>query len=162
MSLFSKLFGGTDSKALDAQAETNTATGKKLAELAERARADIASLFPKATEARSQGLEGAFRVLANVIPEQMRVFQEGNRAAQETQALGLTGMNRALLGLPLDLRASQTMQAVKVPEFNLSPEMVMKLLPQFQDPTTGLQRTAQPNNFNIAQFLSGTGMGGMI
>lgn len=159
MSIFSKIFGGTDSKALDAQAERNTETAGKLADLSEKARRDIISLFPRATEARSQGLEGAFRVLANTIPESARVFQQGNQQAQETQAMGLTGINRALLGLPLDLRFSQTQNLVKPIDFSVSPEVIRSLSPTFADPTTGIQQSS-PGNFNLAQFLTGMQFGG--
>ena len=91
-----------------------------LAEDKAQARDDIMRLFPQAQQAQTRGFTEARQMLGGLLPEQQRLFQDGNVAAQNTMLAGLPQIQNAIMGNPVDMSGLQaktfTPGSVAVPE----------------------------------------------
>ena len=70
---------------------------------AEKARADVMSLFPQARQDTLGGFQGALDIFSQTIPQQAQVFQGGNVAAQNTLLAGLPQFQNAIFGNQVDM-----------------------------------------------------------
>ena len=101
MGFFSKLFGDDSArKSVEAQ---NKETLDFIKQTSGQARADARELFDRSLAARQAGNEQALALLAGVIPERMRLIQEGRAREQDTRLAGSELYKRAILGLPTDM-----------------------------------------------------------
>lgn len=88
-----------------------------------QARSDIFKLFPKAQDARTQGLQAGIDLYKQAYPAMMDTFQQGNVGAQNMLLAGLPQANNALTGAaPVDLSGLQAMtiqrpQGLTVPQY---------------------------------------------
>ena len=128
MGFLSDIFGGTDNSAQKAQISANERTQQYIEEQAALARGDSLGLFPYGDDARNQTYRMALELLGGSIPEQMRMFQEGNMGAQRQISAAAPEYRNAILGLPVDYRALQPQRVdyadmfnVKVPNFGSAP-----------------------------------------
>ena len=80
------LFGGTDDTGLKAQQ-------------AALARGDANYLYPAGDAARNQGISAAMGLMGRALPEQMRMFQGGNQAAQLHYMQGQPQYKNDILGM---------------------------------------------------------------
>tara|TARA_R110000751_G_scaffold95960_3_gene187372 strand:+ start:645 stop:1487 length:843 start_codon:yes stop_codon:yes gene_type:complete len=99
----SKLFGGSDDSAQDAQIDQNREVLALQAKLAEQARGDIMDIFPGVRQSAQEGFQGALDIYGQAIPQQASLLQGGNVAAQNTLLAGLPQQNAAILGQRVDL-----------------------------------------------------------
>lgn len=99
----SKLFGGSDDSAQEAQIAQNQQVLALQAKLAEQARGDIMDIFPGVRQSAQEGFQGALDIYGQAIPQQASLFQGGNVAAQNTLLAGLPQQNAAILGQKIDL-----------------------------------------------------------
>ena len=109
----SKLFGGTDSSAQDAQIGANAATQAFIESQAKQGREDLFNIFPVAQQNLLSGQQGATNVLAGAFAPQLQSFQGGNVGAQQALINGLQQQQNALLGGQVDL-SQLTPQAANV------------------------------------------------
>ena len=70
---------------------------------AEKARADVMSLFPQARQNALGGFQGALDIFSQTIPQQTQAFQGGNVAAQNTLLAGLPQFQNAIFGNQVDM-----------------------------------------------------------
>lgn len=103
----SKLFGGTNDSAQQAQIQANEAAQKFIEEQAALARTDVSRAFPRAREDLIRGQQGAADVIGSIFPEQVSAFQQGNLGAQAALLGGQQQMQNAILGLPVDMSGFQ-------------------------------------------------------
>jgi len=75
-----------------------------------QARSDIFKLFPKAQDARTQGLQAGVDLYKQAYPAMMNSFQQGNVGAQNMLLAGLPQANNAILGNPVNLQGLQAQQ----------------------------------------------------
>jgi len=123
-------------KAVSAQKSQNKKNQKFIREMATNARNDAIPLYDAAQQNRGIGVQSAFDSMAQTIPEQGRLMQDGNVAAQEMLLAGLPQANNALLGLPVDYSALQPQRLEpnydwtkqQVPEF-VNPELAQMANP---------------------------------
>lgn len=100
MGFFSRLFKDDSArKSVEAQ---NRETLDFIKKTSAEARADVRDLFGQSLAARRAGNEQALALLAGVIPERMRLMQEGRQRTQDTLLGGSELAKRALLGLDAD------------------------------------------------------------
>ena len=102
----------TAGSAIDQRRQTRRAQESQEEQTAERqafteqqlgqARSDVTTLFPEAQRVQQRGFQGALDIFGQAVPEQARLFQGGNVAAQEQLLAGLPQIQRAILGLPTD------------------------------------------------------------
>jgi hypothetical protein len=92
-------------KAIKKQEEQNAANTALIQRQASKAEKKAVPLFEEAQVAREQGVQRALDVFGQTIPEQARMFQQGNVAAQQNLLSGLPLFQSAILGLPVDNRA---------------------------------------------------------
>ena len=102
-SLFKSLFGGTDDSAQKSQEAQNQQVLALQAKLAAQARGDIMDIFPGVRQSAQEGFQGALDIYGQSMPQQARLVQEGNIAAQNTLLAGLPQQNAAILGQRVDL-----------------------------------------------------------
>ena len=102
-SVFKSLFGGTDDSAQKGQIRQNQQVLELQAKLAAQARGDIMDIFPGVRQSAQEGFQGALDIYGQSVPQQARLVQEGNIAAQNTLLAGLPQQNAAILGQRLDL-----------------------------------------------------------
>ena len=128
MGFLSDIFGGTDDSAQKAQISANERTQEFIEEQTALARGDALGLYPYGDRARNQSYSAALELLGASIPEQMRMFQEGNLGAQRQLSAAAPQYRNAILGLPVDYRALQPsavnyadMFNVKAPRFGPTP-----------------------------------------
>jgi len=114
--------------AVDAQKDQNKANEAFIREQAINARNDAIPLYGAAQDNRGIGAQAALDVFGQSIPEQGRLFQGGNVAAQGMILAGLPQANNALLGMPIDYSQFQTQQLS--PDYSWAQQQV----PQFQNP----------------------------
>lgn len=96
------------SKASKAASDSAERGQDILAQSREQARQDVQRLFPEALKAQTQGFANAQDFLTGqVIPQQLRSFQQGNTQAQETLLAGLPQIKNALLGGNVDFSGLQ-------------------------------------------------------
>tara|TARA_Y100001970_G_C14142475_1_gene807954 strand:+ start:937 stop:1398 length:462 start_codon:yes stop_codon:yes gene_type:complete len=105
MGFFKDLF--RDDSAREAVQEQNRETLNFIKQTSGEARADARELFDKSLAARSAGNEQALALLAQVLPERMRLMQEGRQRTQDTLLGGSELAKRALLGLGTDMSILQ-------------------------------------------------------
>ena len=147
MGLFSSIFGGGTSSASEQSVENqqaaNAAARQFIEQQSGRARSDVMNLFPQAQDARNQGYDNAFGMIAGGIPEQMNMFNQGNYGAQEQVANTLPQVSNALMGLPVDYSQFQPQQMQ--PDMSYMQQYMPTDQPTFA-PTTGLSGIAQGGN----------------
>lgn len=74
---------------------------------AKEAKEAVIPLFEQAREDALRGFGASLDVIGQAVPEQLRVFQEGNLAAQQTRLAGLQPFQQAVLGLTPDVSGLQ-------------------------------------------------------
>lgn len=74
------------------------------------AREDATKLFGGAQDSARAGYQGALDVFGQTLPEQARLFQQGNVGAQQQVIGGLPQIQAALLGQPVNMQAFQPTQ----------------------------------------------------
>lgn len=128
MGFFDWLFGDEDTSAQDATLSQNAEVMKIIRENAERARGDVMDIMPTTDINRNLGLAAALDTLARSGPEQMRMAQEGNMAAQSALLSALPQVQNAILGNPID------MSGLRPTRIGYDPTVMRAQLPQFQTP----------------------------
>lgn len=93
------LFGGTDDTGLKAQQKANDRSQQFIREQAALARGDANYLYPAGDAARNQGISAAMGLMGRALPEQMRMFQGGNQAAQLHYMQGQPQYKNDILGM---------------------------------------------------------------
>ena len=91
-------------KAQSDQLEANQAFIKQQAE---KSREDVMPLFDASQASREAGFQGAMDVMGQSVPQQFSTFQQGNVGAQQALLAGLSQMQNAILGLPVDMSGFQ-------------------------------------------------------
>jgi len=74
---------------------------------AKEAKEAVIPLFEQAREDALRGFGASLDVIGQAVPEQLRIFQEGNLAAQQTRLAGLQPFQQAVLGLTPDVSGLQ-------------------------------------------------------
>ena len=148
-SVFKSLFGGTDDSAQKGQIRQNQQVLALQQKLADRARGDIIDIFPGVRQSAQEGFQGALDIYGQSMPQQARLVQEGNIAAQNTLLAGLPQQNAAILGQRVDLSGlAPTIQSY-------STDFMQQQLPE---------RTAMPTQDSgqqsIEQILAGLNITG--
>lgn len=133
MGFLDTLFGGTDTSAQESQIQSNREAQEFIRERAAEARRDVLALFPGIEQNQLTGIQGAFDVLGQTIPQQVGAFQAGNVGAQQTLLAGLPQQQNALLGLPTDLSG---LQAQQIP---VDLGFAQQQVPQFQQAIPALE-----------------------
>lgn len=100
-------FGGAEKKAGKAEKKALEKGQELIAQQTAVARGDATSLFGGAQGAQRLGFQGALDVFGQTIPEQARLFGQGNVAAQQQLIGGLPQIQAALLGQPVDFSQFQ-------------------------------------------------------
>ena len=98
-SAIKSLFGGSDDSAQRAQSRANEATQQYIEQQAAQARQDVLGMFPLQQQTRQQGFQQAIDVMGQATPEQARLYEQGNLAAQQQGFRGQTDYANAILGL---------------------------------------------------------------
>ena len=93
------LFGGTDDTGLKEQQKANDRSQQFIREQAALARGDANYLYPAGDAARNQGISAAMGLMGRALPEQMRMFQGGNQAAQLHYMQGQPQYKNDILGM---------------------------------------------------------------
>lgn len=93
------LFGGSDDSAQRAQQSANEATQRFIEQQAGQARQDVLGMYPQTQETRRQGFQQAIDVFGQATPEQARLYEQGNLAAQQQGFRGQADFANAILGL---------------------------------------------------------------
>ncbi len=93
------LFGGSDDKAISEQSQANERSQAFIREQAALARGDANYLYPAGDAARNQGISAAMGLMGRALPEQMRMFQGGNQAAQLHYMQGQPQYKNDILGM---------------------------------------------------------------
>ena len=105
MGFFKDLF--RDDSAREAVQEQNRETLDFIKQTSGEARADARDLFDKSLAARSAGNEQALALLADVLPQRLRLMQEGRQRTQDSLLGGSELAKRALYGLGTDMSILQ-------------------------------------------------------
>lgn len=129
MSLWETLFGGTDSSAQDHQLAQNRESKQLISRNADRARQDVLRMFPQAQQTLAQGTQAALDVQGQAFPQQMSAFQQGNMGAQDAQLRGLSAMQKALMGQPVDMSYARTQNLMS--PINVDTSFSQQQVPQF-------------------------------
>ena len=149
MSLFDTLFGGKDRSAQRHTLAQNERSADVINRNADRAREDVMRLFPAAQHTMQQGVQQALDLYGQSIPQQMGAFQQGNMQAQDAQLRGLSGIQQALMGQPLDLSYGRTQGLLSPIQYD--PSFAQQQAPQFvYGDQAGIQGGPQQN---IQQYL---------
>lgn len=106
-----QLFGDSGKSGQQSQKRENEKNRDFIRAATKTARADIDRIFPQVQSQRLEGFQGAQNVLAQGIPQQFDVFQQGNIQAQQTAGAAPQQVQNALLGLPVDFGFLQPGQA---------------------------------------------------
>lgn len=96
------LFGDSGKGASKSQGKENERNREFIRAATQTARADIDRIFPQVQSQRLGGFQGAQNVLAQGIPQQFDIFQQGNIQAQQTAGLAPQQIQNALLGIQPD------------------------------------------------------------
>lgn len=99
----SAVIGGITSRnaskrAANTARETGDAQLAFMAEQEQKARGDINTLIPQATQSRLQGTQNAMDLLGQGAPMTMDAFQQGNMGAQNVMAGSMPQIQNALMG----------------------------------------------------------------
>lgn len=149
MGLFDTLFGGKDKSAQRHTLAQNQRATETINRNADRARQDVLRLFPAAQHTMQQGVQQALDLYGQSIPQQMGVFQQGNMQAQDAQLRGLSAIQKALMGLPVDLSYGRTQGLLSPIQYD--PSFAQQQAPQFvYGDQVGVQASPQQN---IQQYL---------
>jgi hypothetical protein len=108
-SISDTLFGGTDDSSQKKQIKANERTQEFIEEQAALARGDVLALQPLGDQARSQGYQSAIDMLTGSTPQQIDLTARGNIGGQEALLAGLPQIQNAILGMPVDMGALQSM-----------------------------------------------------
>ena len=103
-------FGGAEKKAGKAEKKALEAGQERIAKQSDIARTENIRLFGGAQESQRGGFQAALDVFGLSVPEQARLFGEGNVAAQQQLIGGLPQIQAALLGQPVDFSQFQPTQ----------------------------------------------------
>lgn len=82
----------------------------RIAEAQQQSRRDVTRLFAPTQAAQQAGQQAALDIFGQGVPEQARLFQGGNVAAQQQLIGGLQPFQQALLGQPINFGALQPTQ----------------------------------------------------
>ena len=96
-----------EERAIDRQDAQNVLERQLQAEAKAQARTDALRLTPAAEQNRLMGAQRGLDILGQSIPQQFSTFQQGNVGAQQQQIGGLSQIQNALLGLPVDTSGFQ-------------------------------------------------------
>jgi hypothetical protein len=97
-----KIFGGTDNSAQKAQQQANQRSQEYIERMMNLNRGDANALYTQGDQARNQGINAAMALMGQSMPDQMRLFQQGNVAAQKYWSQGAPQYQNAILGMPVD------------------------------------------------------------
>lgn len=97
-------------RAADTAQNTSDAQLAYMRQAENRARQDINSLFPHATEARNQGFQQSMDLLGSALPVTIDALQQGSMGAQNVVAGSMPQMQNAILGGPIDYSFMQPQQ----------------------------------------------------
>jgi len=107
--------GRTSSKAAEtstaAQLQGNREAREQIQQNIDRARRDALGLFGQSQQNQRLGFSESLGLLGQSIPEQGRLTQEGNVAAQQQLLAGLPQIQNAILGNQVDLSGLTPFQA---------------------------------------------------
>lgn len=151
-----KIFGGNDSRGQDAQIEANARYEQYIREQAALARGDASNLYNYADDARNQSYNMALEMLGGAMPEQARLFQDGNYMAQQQLSMGAPQYQNAIMGLPVQQAQPMNVQMpdfsqyqVQLPDFGQRPDLT---------PAPPQQQQQQDGRYiPIMNFLGGLG-----
>ncbi len=127
-----------------------------------RAREDLARLFPQAQQSAQQGFQGALDVFGQSLPAQTDAFQQGNVGAQQAILSGLPQIQNALFGNQVDLSQMQPFQ-VQQPDLGFFNQTLPQFAPTNQvGPSAGVVAASQgpfrgvgPNVGNVPSNILG-------
>lgn len=109
------IFGGSNDEALKSQRKDNRRAQEYIEEQTQLALEDIANVYPQGDDFRNRSYELAMYLTGMAVPQQMRMFQQGNVGAQGQLLAGMPQFQNAILGLPYDNSALQPM-AIRPPQ----------------------------------------------
>lgn len=99
------LFGGSDDSAQRAQSSANAATQQYIEQQTAQARQDVLGMQPGIDQTRQAGFQQALDVFGQAIPEQQRLYEQGNIQAQQALLSGQPDFANAILGLGTGMNA---------------------------------------------------------
>lgn len=102
----------TAKKGMQAQQGENQANRDYIERQTAEARADIDRLYPQVQQYRQGGYQGALQALTGAIPEQYRLFNQGQTMAHSQLLAGMPQFQNAILGDAVDQSAFLTPQQV--------------------------------------------------
>ena len=97
------VFGFEDDSSQKAQIRQNQQAKDLIERNSIQARADALDLFPTSDINRNRGLQAAFNVIGDTIPQQFDTIRQGNVGAQQALLAGLPQIQNAILGQQVDL-----------------------------------------------------------
>lgn len=142
------LFGDSGKGASKSQKKENEKNREFIRQATDKAFGQIAERGPLIQAQRLGGFQGAQNVLAQGIPQQFDIFQQGNIQAQQTAGLAPQQIQNALLGLPVDFGFLQPSQAVQ-PDFSF---LNQTLAGQPTPEELAAQQAAQQQQAQLPQF----------
>ena len=146
----SAIIGGISSrnaskKAANAARETSDAQLAYLKEAEDRARNDINTLFPQATDARNRGYQQTMDFLSQATPVTIDAMQQGNMNAQNVISGSMPQIQNALMGGNMNY-GFMAPQAVN---YEQSLQDLLGGVPSIYDPS------AQPEQTSSGQYGAG-------
>lgn len=139
-------FGGAEQRASRSQQRSLQQAQAQIAQQTNVARQEAGRLFEGAQESQRAGFQGALDVFGETIPEQARLFGEGNVAAQQQLIGGLPQIQRALLGQPVDFGGFQPTQLT--PDLGFAQQTLPEVAPITETVTPPGTLSAQAQNIH--------------
>lgn len=152
-SITDTLFGDSGKGAAKQSKKDSAANREFIRQATETARADIDRIFPQVQAQRLGGFQGAQNVLAQGIPQQFDIFQQGNLQAQQTAGLAPQQIQNALLGIQPDFGFLQPGQAQQ-PDFSFLNQPLAGQ-PTQEELLAQQQQAQQPQQPQLPQFSFG-------
>lgn len=152
MGLFDDLFGGLDTSSQEATLNQNAAILEKQSQLSERARQDIANIFPSAQQAIGNATNKALDITGKSTREQINAFSQGNNAAKQFQAMGLSAFQDAILGNPQNLSADSLLGTLNsMQPIQVNTDFLTQTAPQVASPSA-LGLRLDPNVLDLPEI----------
>lgn len=162
------LFGGSEKKAAQAQANATKESMQITKEGVQEAKNALNEISPLALQMLGGSAQQGIDLLGAATQSQANLAQEGNVKAQEQIANSLPMIQAALMGQPLDF---SKMQATKLqlpnmgflnqkvsPNINI-PQQQQPMQQPMQPAQTPFNRVGSSQGFDIQKLLSGIGFG---
>ncbi len=127
------LFGGSDDSSQQSQAKANAQTQAYIEAQAKLARGDAGQLYDQGDAARNSGINLAMALMGQSMPEQMRMYQQGNMEAQRLYSAGQPAYQDAILGMGAPQQAQAPFQMQLPPASSYQTQ-----LPSFGRPVSEL------------------------